>query len=222
MISAYFIAWSIGLSVGYFVMYSPLLQAAQHADGLELGATKRVAVGVNITLTSAVLLLCFGGLHIFGLAAVYRYLDSQNPYDAWRWYGFHTGTRVAELLLATLLAVVASLMVWTRAARRSSTTITTTSTIAQGNTASRGLSLQTGNSLEDRRQQQLLMQGRMTPSSPARNRRDFPVTFNPEGVKADDEFFRGDFRIAHGNRSVNCWREILFTGEDRMTVRSIH
>jgi hypothetical protein len=114
----YFIAWSIGLGVGYLLMYPSLVQAGRDADGLEGGATRRIAVGVIITLLSAILLMCFAGLHIYGLIAVYGFLVPEGDYNAWRWYGFHVATRIAELLLASLLAFVAALTMWTRAARR--------------------------------------------------------------------------------------------------------
>ncbi|OQV23465.1 hypothetical protein BV898_02585 [Hypsibius exemplaris] len=182
----YFIAWSIGLGCGFLVMFSPLLEAAQDADGIELSATKRITLGVYITLVSAVLLLVFAGLHIYGLVAVYRFLIPADggDYDAWRWYGFHSGTRLAELLLSASLAFVASLTVWTRAARKLSS-VQVRRTVSSG-TAGPGMTMEADRLL-------MLQQGRNTPSSPARNRRDFPVTFNPEGVRADEEFFPGRF-----------------------------
>lgn len=194
----YFIAWSLGLGMGYLFMFSRLIDAAEDADGLELSGTRRISVGVKITVVTAILLLLFAALHIYGLIAVYGFLRGTGAHlGAWEWYGFHVGTRITELLLAALIAFVASLIIWTKAARMSSAPPLPPARVVTEDNDNRQVLLN---------QERLNFSARNGPPSPGvaqKNRRDFPVTFNPEGGKGEDGdlFMPQRFAIANRNRA---------------------
>ncbi|XP_055357678.1 proline-rich transmembrane protein 4-like [Paramacrobiotus metropolitanus] len=194
----YFIAWSLGLGLGYLVMFGRLVDAARDADGLVLTGTRRVAVAVKMMLAIAMLLLCFAGLHVYGLIRVYGFLkDLSDLVDPWEWYGFHVGTRITELVLAALLAFVASLTIWTKAARQYNIPppLPPSRVVKEEGQAREGLLSPDGMRLQSIRN---------PPPSPGivpKNRRDFPVTFNPEGGKGDDSDFFLPQRFVMANRA---------------------
>ena len=194
----YFIAWSVGLGCGYLFMYNKLLSAANDTDATQQ-PSRRVALSVHITLIAALLLLVFAALQVFGLVEVYGYLQPEqkkepSKYQPWIWYGFHVGTRITELVLTALLAFVASLTIWSRVPEepaRKQVTLTRDILIPS----------------ETAKQQQQTLLGEqriVAPSSPGffgpKHRRDFPVTFNPDGHKTDDDVFHPRFMI---NRQRN-------------------
>ncbi|GAV04894.1 hypothetical protein RvY_15100 [Ramazzottius varieornatus] len=196
----YFIAWSVGLGCGYLFMCNKLLSAADDVDSLATSSTqpsRRVATSVHITLIAALLLLIFASLHIFGMVMIYEYFRSESAtepvtYQPWIWYGFHTGTRITELLLSALLAFVASLTVWSDGPKESRKQAT--------------LPWSPVNPSEAMKQQHVLLSEPklVAPSSPGffgpKHRKDFPVTFNPERYTPDDQNFQPRYMISrHGN-----------------------